>query len=350
LLPKRSNQHGTTANPTQCVTCFRAEMPEISRAKVWKLMRFPVPPEILHRIEFRRIGGQELKFEPPTLHSHEIAHEPAAVLAQAVPDDKDVPVNMSEQVRKEDDDLGASDGARKQPEIEVPPRHPRNSRERLPVEVEFKHWSLSPWSPRSHSMGPLAQSAFVDEDDGLSSAFSVFFSSGQRWCFHRWILSSSRSRARRAGRCGVHPRDLSTRQACTVEYFTPHSRSIRSTTRHDVQRLVPYPSASGPRLSPFSILRRSSADIWGGRPVRAARFKADRPPLFSCFAQRFTDCRWTPILRATSASVNPSLSSFAACMRRCSNFTRSNLTPAGCPMPDTINETSVVVTTLCNAQ
>jgi hypothetical protein len=39
----------------------------------------------------------------------------------------------------------------------------------------------------------LAQSAFVDEDDGTAFFLGFFLISGQRCCFHRRIFSSSRS-------------------------------------------------------------------------------------------------------------------------------------------------------------
>jgi len=46
----------------------------------------------------------------------------------------------------------------------------------------------------------LAQSAFVDEDDGAAFLAGFFLISGQRFCFHRRIFSASRSRARPVGR------------------------------------------------------------------------------------------------------------------------------------------------------
>jgi hypothetical protein len=350
LFPKRADQCRATTHPLERSTSFTTELPQISRAEVWQLTCFPVSPEILDRIELGCIRGQELEFESSVLARDEVAHKAAAVLAQAVPDNKHIPMDMSQQMRQEDHYLWAAYGTREQPKVEVPQCYPGNSRECPPVEMILKHRRLPARGPSAHTMRLFAQSAFVDEDDGLPADFGVFFSSGHRSRFHRRIFPSSRSKARRVGRCGVHPRARSTRHAWTVEYLTPHSRSIRSATRQAVHRLVPYPIASGPRLSPCSIRRRSAPDRCGGRPVREARFNADRPPLTSCFAQRFTDCLCTPTCRATSASLIPSSSSRAACMRRRSNFTRSNLTPAGCPMPGSIHERSTNVTRLCNIQ
>jgi len=83
------------------------------------------------------------------------------------------------------------------------------------------------------------------------------------------MAGSLRSKARPAGRCGVQPNSCSRRQVCTVEYLTPHSRSIRSATRQAVQRLVPYPKASGPRFKPCTMRCRSAAVSW--RPARPRR-------------------------------------------------------------------------------
>lgn len=163
------------------------------------------------------------------------------------------------------------------------------------------------------------------------------------------MADSFRSKARPAGRCGVQPKSWSRRQVCTVEYFTPHSRSIRSATRQAVHRLVPYPKASGPRFKPCTMRWRSAAVSFGGRPARGARFSAPAPSCFNCRAQRLTDWRCTPTRRATSASATPRLSSLAAFRRRCSSFTRSRFTPAGCPIPESIAEIVIVVTILCNS-
>src|SRR5271167_3814334 len=98
------------------------------------------------------------------------------------------------------DDLWAANGTGKQAKVEVPPRHPGNGRQAFPVEVILQHRGLAAWRPATTAMRTLAQSALVDEDDRAPLFFGLFFNSGQRFCFHCWILASSRSRARPAGR------------------------------------------------------------------------------------------------------------------------------------------------------
>src|SRR5439155_7386313 len=103
------------------------------------------------------------------------------------------------------DDLWAADRSRKQAEVEVPPRHPRHRRQHLPVEVILQHRRLSPWRPSAAAVRALAQSAFVDEDDSSPLFLGFFLIYGQRCCFQRRILSSSRSSARPTGRWQLHP-------------------------------------------------------------------------------------------------------------------------------------------------
>src|SRR6266849_3706476 len=51
-------------------------------------MLFPVAPEVLHRVEFRRVSGQALQFEPGPLAGDPLLDQAAAVRGQTVPDDQ----------------------------------------------------------------------------------------------------------------------------------------------------------------------------------------------------------------------------------------------------------------------
>src|SRR6266704_225435 len=98
------------------------------------------------------------------------------------------------------DDLRTTDRSWKQSEVEVPPGHARHRRQRLPVKVILQHRRLSAWRPGTAAVRALAQSALVDEDDGAPLFAGFFLISGQRFCFHSRIFSSSRSSARPTGR------------------------------------------------------------------------------------------------------------------------------------------------------
>ena len=101
--------------------------------------------------------------------------------------------------------LRPADGAGIEPKVEIPPGDAGRRRQRLPVEVVLQHRSLSARRPGAHPMGPLAQSALVDEDDGAPLAERFFLSCGQRTCFQCRMACSSRSSARPVGRWQLQP-------------------------------------------------------------------------------------------------------------------------------------------------
>src|ERR1700724_2185983 len=163
-------------------------------------MVFPVAPEVLHRVEFRRVSGQALQFEPGLLAGDPVLDQAAAVSGKAVPDDQQPAREMGQEMRQKLDHLETANGSRKEPEVETPPGYPGHRREQLPVEMILQHWSLSARRPSAAAVGSLAQPALVDEDDGLVRPAGFFLSWGQRYFFQRWMASSSRSSARSAGR------------------------------------------------------------------------------------------------------------------------------------------------------
>ena len=74
---------------------------------------------------------------------------------------------------QEVDYFGSANGSFVKSEIEIPPSDASDApsdasdgREHLPVEMILQHRGLSARSPGAHPMGPLAQPALVDKDDG----------------------------------------------------------------------------------------------------------------------------------------------------------------------------------------
>ena len=123
----------------------------------------------------------------------------------AIPDYQQSARQMTQQMGKEVHHLRGADGSLVEPEIEVPPRDAGDGREHLPVEMILQHRGLSARGPSAHPMGPLAQPALVDEDDGAPLAARFFLSRGQRTRFQYRIAFSSRSSARPVGRWQLHP-------------------------------------------------------------------------------------------------------------------------------------------------
>ena len=139
---------------------------------------------------------------------------PAAVTPQAIPNNQQLARKVPQEMCEELNHLRTADGAGKQTKVEVPPGDSGHRRERLPVEVILQDGCSSPRCPGATAMGALAQSAFVDEDDGTAFFLGFFLSSGQRSCFQRRIAASSRSRARPIGRGQLHPSCRKIRHTC----------------------------------------------------------------------------------------------------------------------------------------
>jgi len=177
-----------------------AQLPKRGGTKVRQLALFPVRPQVLDRVQFRRIGREKLQPQASSLLLHKVPHGAAAMARKTIPDDQQFAGNVALQMREKLDDLRTANRTGKQPEVEVPPRHARDGRQHLPVEMILQHRRLSSWRPGTAAVWALAQSAFVDEDDRSAFFFGLFFNSGQRFCFQIRIFSSSRSKARPAGR------------------------------------------------------------------------------------------------------------------------------------------------------
>src|SRR3974377_423833 len=102
---------------------MNAELSESLRTKSGTLVLLPVRPQILDRVEFRRVGREELQPKPSPLLAHKIPHRAAAMAWQPVPDDQQLAGDMAQQMRKKQDNLRTADSSRKQSEVEVPPGH-----------------------------------------------------------------------------------------------------------------------------------------------------------------------------------------------------------------------------------
>ena len=189
-----------------------AELAEGFRAQVRKFTVLPVAPHILHRIELGRVPGEGLQRDPAPLGADVLLDDVAAMSGETVPDDEQLAAQMALKVTEELDDLWPFNRTGEEPEVETPPGDPRDRREQVPVEVVLQDGRLPPGRPRPAAVGPLGQSALVDEDDRLPLGGSVFFSAGHRTRFQWRIAASSRSSARPVGRWQLHPSRLSRRQ------------------------------------------------------------------------------------------------------------------------------------------
>src|SRR5262249_15862854 len=229
------HQGGPTAHARQGAAGMVAELDEIARTKVGQLVMLPVAPDVLHRIEFGRIGRQLLDYQPALVRGEELLDYPPAVRRQSVPHHQQLARQVTQQMAEEVDYFRGADGAAIEPEVEIPPGDPGDGRQHLPGEVILQDRSLSARRPGSHPIPPFAQSALVDEDDGAPLAERFFLSCGQRFFFQRRIARSSRSSARPAGRWQLQLSLRRMRQTWSSWYRTPVRCSMSSRTRPAVQ-------------------------------------------------------------------------------------------------------------------
>src|SRR2546430_17671371 len=82
----------------------------------------------------------------------EFANQPRAMRRQPVPHHQQLAVEVAQQMAKEVDYLGSTDGAGVEPEVKVPPGNSGGCRQHLPIEMILQHRRLSARGPGTHPM------------------------------------------------------------------------------------------------------------------------------------------------------------------------------------------------------
>ncbi|GEM_PF-3605084 len=120
------------------------------------------------------------------------------------------------------------------------------------------------------------------------------------------MASSSCSSARPTGFWQLQPRRSRNRRSALVEWYGILKRALMTlATRSRVHIGVGKPAASGPATKTSINSRSCSGSSRGLRPALPAALRACLPPSSRWRFQRNTDCRITPVRRATSAWENP---------------------------------------------
>src|SRR5487761_2367788 len=304
LFPARGDDRLPALTAAQLAAGGELELGERVGAEVRQRMTLEPGPQILDRIELRRIGGQQRHLHG-TLGAVEIVpNDPALVLRGAVPDDEHPALQLRAQRLEKLHDLRTLDRAVVEPEREARLRQPCDCRDVLPVEMKLHHRRTSLERPGAHPGWSFRQARFVDEDDQPSFECTLFLSAGQVLRFHARTAASSRSMARRSGFWELKPSAPSSRQTCTSLKRTPYSRSIRARTRLSVHNALPKPCAIAPCSSAARSPSSCRSSSCAGRPVAMER-SASMPPS-SCRAfQVYAVCRATPTAWAACAGVLP---------------------------------------------
>src|SRR5882724_7769085 len=355
LLPERGDELRSALHRLEPVACEAADFANSVHTQIGQLALLHVAPEVLDRVEFRRVGGQSFQDEVPVERFDVVLDEATAVRRQAVPDDEQLAANLLGQSLQEFDELRAADRTGMQSEIEIPETDASDDGELLPVEAVLQDRSLAFGRPGLDASGSLAQSAFVDEDDGAAFAAGLFFSAGQRLRRHCLIAASSRWMARPAGRWLEKPNSRRMRQTLTVMYATPNSRSINLATRASVHSSVGNPLTTAPASKALPSCCFCVASKPPGRPNGLRRHAWGSSASF--FAQLDVVCRLTSNTRATSACATPRASMRIPLRRRNSSSLKSRWyrfvamsAPRSLPTSNNAHDSESVVIHLRNSQ
>lgn len=214
LFPKGPDQGDAPLGAAELAPRLVREFRPVAGAEVGQGVVFEVSPNVLGRVEFRGIGRQSRHDQLAAASLDEPRDEAAAVGRQTIPDHEQLSPDLPPQMPQEIDHLGRANAAPVEPEVEAPPGDTGHHRQLAPVEREVQVRGLSTGRPRACQRRLLAQSAFVNEDNGAAFAAALFFSAGHVWRFQRAMASSSRSLARPVGRWQLHPMRANTFQRC----------------------------------------------------------------------------------------------------------------------------------------
>lgn len=179
---------------------------DIGRTEVRQLTAFQMLPKPLVGIEVRRVGR-----EWENVQARMLCYEPlnghGAVTGNAVPEEEQRPPRVSQQLLEKANHLARANRTPVKPEVTLasePDR--RQGRKFGPVEAVVQNRSLSARSPGFGNVGSQREAGFVLEQERSTRLLALFFMAGHSCCSHWSTLRSSRSRARRSGRCQENPR------------------------------------------------------------------------------------------------------------------------------------------------
>jgi len=227
----------------------RAEREDIGRAEVGQFTPFDVAPDLLDWIQVGGVARERLDRQPGPGPREILAHHAALVPTQPVPHQDDVaagkvPVERAQERDQRDIVVAAGSGLEVTPAAPAVPAEGQSRRDRQARPVRSgvdQDRRVAPRGPRAADDGPVRDAAFIFEDDPGAPAPRVFFTCGQRRCFHAAIAASSRSRAWRVGRWSDHPSRRRMYQTWPGWYRTRVSRSISVATRGNVHSSVANP-------------------------------------------------------------------------------------------------------------
>ena len=167
----------------------------------------------------RGIRRQQMNVQPPAPTLEEALHRLAAVCVEPIPDQFEGHAQRAQQLLEEGQHERAVEiGLGMESEVGAHASsfgrdHQRSDDRDLAPRAAALHQDrgLTARRPTAPRQGGHQESRLVDEDDRRTTAAGVFFTRDQS-CFTQLpMATSSRSRARRAGFCGLHPSSCNSR-------------------------------------------------------------------------------------------------------------------------------------------
>ena len=186
---------------------------DVWRDVVGQLAVLQPPPDRLDRVQVRAVRGQPFQPQPP-IPFEERPDDRALVVGPPVPDDDHLPPQMPEQVTEEGHDLGRGEVIlRVGGEVEPEPAGGRGDGDGpdhahlVPVPAPGREdRGLPPLGPGPADERVEEQPRLIDQDDVSPVGRRFFWTRGQSARTHPATASGFRSRAGRAGFCGLYPR------------------------------------------------------------------------------------------------------------------------------------------------
>lgn len=334
MTDKRQQQIGAFTKPVQFAGKANAESSAIFRDGVGHPGIFGVCPNLLVRIEFRRVSWKFLRDDLRMLRQIFPYRCRSVVDISSIPNNRYRPGDMSMKfLHKTNGIVGMSVFiVRKQCEVEASPLPLRTNGDgtdgRYPVAPipASKNRGLASGRQRPSDRRCQHKPRLVLEDEGRVPLFGVFFILGNSSTRHPSIASSSRSRARRSGFWLVHfRRFFKMTRTWSGRYWMPKSRRMTAVTRWAVHNSVVHPFARAPFKRIRSSRRSWDGLIRLGLPGWGIGSSPDGP-FWDISRQRNTELSLDPTISATSDGGLPCFSSPTALRRRRSN---SSADPSG---------------------
>ena len=302
------------------------ELVEVRGATVGEWIGFEPAPEVLDGVKFGGVRRQELDMQPGMLFQ-EISHLGAAMRREAVPHEHDVAGQLSQKLAEELDHpflvdglVGVQTQQQSQSVTARADRHGADDRKVLmPAAPLMENRCLASDRPGAADERVQEKAGFILENEMGREARGLFLIRRQSLRTQVAMASSSRSKARRCGLCGVKPRRRKRRGRWSTWYVTLYRRSMSAWTRGQVHRSVSKPCEQAPEMS-----RSIKSSCWRSvrklaRPGCGTAAKASCPSSRTACRQRSTLRRDTPSRLATSSGDNPLSRSATASSLRCSN-------------------------------